>query len=111
VKWFGIEGDFNVMVMDLLGPSLEDRFNECNRTFSLKTVLLIVDMLLPLLEYIHEKNFLHRDIKPDNFLFGRPGSNSQHDIFMIDLGYAILYPLPFPYLSFAFIRYTMLMRS
>ena len=46
VRWFGVEGDYNVMVMDLLGPSLEELFNFCGRKFSLKTVLLLADQLV-----------------------------------------------------------------
>jgi casein kinase 1 len=46
IRWFGIEGDYNVLVLDLLGPSLEDLFNFCSRKFTLKTVLMLADQLV-----------------------------------------------------------------
>lgn len=46
MRWFGVEGDYNVLVMDLLGPSLEDLFNFCSRKLTLKTVLMLADQMV-----------------------------------------------------------------
>jgi casein kinase 1, epsilon len=46
LKWFGIDGEYDAMVIDLLGPSLEDLFNYCSRKVSLKTVLMLADQMV-----------------------------------------------------------------
>ncbi|KAL7919351.1 casein kinase I isoform delta [Trichoderma austrokoningii] len=86
VLWFGHEGDYYVLVQTLLGPSLEDLLNYCGRRLSLKTVLLVADQAISRIEYMHSKGYLHRDIKPDNFLMGvgRQGNT----LYTIDFGLA-----------------------
>ena len=51
--YFGVEGDYNVLVMDLLGPSIEDLFEYCRRKFTLKTVLMLAIQMLQRIEYVH----------------------------------------------------------
>jgi len=92
IRWFGREGDYNVLVMDLLGPSLEDLFNFCHRRFSLKSILMIADQLISRIEYVHSKHYLHRDIKPDNFLIGL--GKRAPIIYVIDFGLAKKYRDP-----------------
>ncbi|CAI0419940.1 unnamed protein product [Linum tenue] len=89
VKWFGVEGEYNVLVMDLLGPSLEDLFNFCSRKLSLKTVLMLADQMINRVEFVHSKSFLHRDLKPDNFLMGLGRRANQ--VYIIDFGLAKKY--------------------
>ena len=83
IRWYGLESPNNVMVMDLYGKSLESLHVSINR-MSLKTVLMIVDQMLTSIEWVHEKGFIHRDIKPDNFMFGRDEKENQ--LFIIDFG-------------------------
>ena len=87
VLYYGIEGSKSIMIMDLLGPSLETLFNNCNKKFSLKTVLMIGTQMLKRIEYVHGRRIIHRDVKPDNFTIGR--ERNKHRIYIIDFGLAI----------------------
>ncbi len=69
--WYGVEGDLNIMVLELLGPSLEHLLKKQHgRCFSLKTMLLVSCQMLERMQYLHENSFVHRDIKPENFCVG-----------------------------------------
>ena len=75
---------YNVLVMEVLGDSIESLFNKAQKKFSFLTVLMIIDQILTRIEYMHSKNIIHRDIKPDNFLIGR--GNKRNIIYAIDFG-------------------------
>lgn len=68
---FGSHYPYTVLVMEELGPSLEQLFNQANRKFSLRTICLIAIQSIKRIQFLHEKSFLHRDIKPDNLLVGK----------------------------------------
>lgn len=91
---FGQEGLHNILVIDLLGPSLEDLFDMCGRKFSIKTVCMAARQMLSRVQTIHDKNLIYRDIKPDNFLIGRPGTKAANLIHVVDFGMAKQYRDP-----------------
>lgn len=77
------------MIIEFLGPTTEDLFNFCGRKFSLKTVLLLADQMLTRLETVHSVSYIHRDVKPENFLMGVGKKSSR--VYLIDFGLAKKY--------------------
>ena len=81
VKWFGKDTTNYYMVLNLLGDSLQTLINN-KKVFSLKLVLQVGLQIIFTLKSIHEKDLVHRDIKPDNFLLG-----NKKQIYIIDFGF------------------------
>ncbi|RZC91219.1 hypothetical protein C5167_027283 [Papaver somniferum] len=89
VRWFGVEGDNNVLLMDLIGSNLESLFIFCSRKISLKSVLMLADQMVNRVEFVLAKSFLHRDIKPDNLLMGLGRRANQ--LYVVGFGLAKIY--------------------
>ncbi|KAI0987725.1 hypothetical protein GJ496_006490 [Pomphorhynchus laevis] len=68
--FYGIEKGYRIIVMDVLGPTLEELFMYCFRKFSEKTVLMIADQSIERLCSLHKHFIIHRDVKPDNMVIG-----------------------------------------
>nr|XP_027202108.1 casein kinase I-like [Dermatophagoides pteronyssinus] len=85
VYYYGIYNEYYYcLVIELLGKNLDEVFNICNRNFTLYTGLIIIDNVLTLLEHIHARFIVHRDIKPQNIMFGL--SDVFTKFYMIDFG-------------------------
>lgn len=90
IKDFLIKNDHEIMIMKLLGSSLQSKFEECGKHFSLKTILMIGFQAIERLESLHKHGFIHRDIKPDNFVIGFD-ENGKKIIHLIDFGLSSSY--------------------
>ena len=88
IKSFGFSGDYNILVMQLLGQSLEDIFNKKGK-FSVKTTSMLAYQMMDVLEFIHNKHIIHRDIKPDNYVMGLNDMNAV--LYLLDFGLAKKY--------------------
>lgn len=85
LRTFGSEGNYNYIIIDLLGESLEKLKYKCGGKFSIGTVILIGIQIIQRIQEIHTKNIIHRDIKPDNFLMNK------NKLYIIDFGLAKSY--------------------
>ena len=90
IKSFGYSGDYNVLVMELMGKSLEEIFENLPiKKMTVNCVGKLGLQMIEILEYIHNKHIIHRDIKPDNFVMGK-GEKSKY-LYLLDFGLAKKY--------------------
>ena len=94
IHWCGNQKNYNILIIDLLGPTLENLFNTHNKQFTLKTVLQIGDQILQRIEFIHSRNFVHRDITPENFACGNEEMQKEKIIYIFDFGLSKRYRDP-----------------
>ncbi|KAF9616817.1 hypothetical protein IFM89_032667 [Coptis chinensis] len=81
-------GDYYILVMDMLGPSLWDVWNSHNQMLSEEMVSCIAVEAISILEKLHLRGFVHGDVKPENFLLGQAGSPEEKKLYLVDLGLA-----------------------
>ncbi|KAK2352086.1 Casein kinase 1-like protein hd16 [Trifolium repens] len=88
VHYKGRQGEYYVMVMDMLGPSLWDVWNSSGQSMSAEMVACIAVESLSILDKMHSRGYVHGDVKPENFLLGQPGTAQEKKLFLVDLGLA-----------------------
>ncbi|XP_048133651.1 casein kinase 1-like protein HD16 [Rhodamnia argentea] len=89
VHYRGQQGDYNILVMDLLGPSLHARLIDNCPSMPLAAVACVAVEAISIFEKLHSRGYIHGDVKPENFLLGPPGTPDERKLFLIDLGLAV----------------------
>ncbi|KAL3746791.1 hypothetical protein ACJRO7_015691 [Eucalyptus globulus] len=88
VHYRGEKGGYDILVMDLLGPSLQVQLVNNRPSMPLASVACVAVEAISILEKLHSRGYIHGDVKPDNFLLGPPGTPDERKLFLIDLGLA-----------------------
>ena len=88
IKTYGNNSEYNILVMELMGKSLEEIFN-IKQKFSAKTTAMLGYQIITVLKYIHDRHIIHRDMKPDNFVMGYDYKNAK--LYLLDFGLAKKY--------------------
>ncbi|KAJ3672851.1 hypothetical protein LUZ60_006225 [Juncus effusus] len=88
VHYKGRQGDYYIMIMDMLGPSLWDAWNSAGQAMSSEMVACIAAEAVSILEGMHSRGYVHGDVKPENFLLGQPSTAQEKKLYLVDLGLA-----------------------
>ncbi|KAF3701562.1 Serine/threonine-protein kinase VRK1 [Channa argus] len=79
---------YRFMVIDRLGTDLQKKFEECGKKFPRKLVLQLGLRLLDILEYIHDHEYVHADVKASNLMLSHSDPNQ---VYLVDYGLAYRY--------------------
>ncbi|XP_074147444.1 serine/threonine-protein kinase VRK1 isoform X2 [Sminthopsis crassicaudata] len=79
---------YRFMVMDRFGSDLQKLYEANAKRFSRKSVLLLSLRILDILEYIHEHEYVHGDIKASNLLLSYKNPDQ---VYLVDYGLAYRY--------------------
>lgn len=95
IYWYGEYKKYKIMVMDLLGPSLDKFYKMCNKQFRIDTAVKLGYQMIERIEHVHKMGYVHRDIKPNNFLLGKFNRSCSDDLlYIIDFGLSKDYICP-----------------